>query len=63
MSADSTTRAAPASLPGGSVSRMGRASSRRRLRRVAILTAVVGAAAGFREWKLTQNARRYDLPG
>ena len=63
MSADSTTRAAVASLPGGSVGRMGRLFSRRRLRRVAVLAAIVGAVAGFREWKLAENARRYGLPG
>lgn len=63
MSADSTTRAAVPSLPAGTVAGMGRPSSRRRLRWLFVLAAMAGAAAGFREWKLTQNARRFGLPG
>ena len=61
MSADSTTRAPAPTLPGSSVGGLG--CTRRGLRRVVVGAALAGAAAGFREWKLAQNARRYGLPG
>ena len=62
MSADSTTRAAAATLPGSSVGEVGRLLPRRWVRRAVVATAVAGAAFAFRQWKLAQNARRYGLP-
>ncbi len=41
---------------------MGAVVSRRWLRRLVVLAAVAGAVAAFREWKLAQNAERYELP-
>ena len=41
---------------------MGGLVSRRWLRRLVIVTALAGAAAAFREWKLDQNAKRFGLP-
>ena len=63
MSADSTTRAAAATLPGSSVGGVGRFPSRRWVRRVVVLAGTAAAAFAFREWKLADNARRYGLPG
>lgn len=62
MSADSTTRAGPASVPGASVVRVGHIGSRRELRWLVALVAAVAALFGFREWKLAENAKRYGLP-
>ena len=62
MSADSTTRAGPPSVPGGSLSRVGHTGSQPWLRRLAVLAALLAALFGFREWMLAQNAKRYGLP-